>query len=458
MRFPHFVRLFILRDSEGDSPGAATKPIVSPEDFVTVFRPGAGVPSRRAVDLSLVRSGFEVALVESARNASRGRGSNPGAEFSSEEFSPKPGLGSALPPAFLSPPDSSSSSKRELPFARFRVDGIEANIEAAFESVGVTRTKGTTARVTLHFALDRGGGVVLEKATSKTEVPAGGSASKKTVVEGALFVTETTTSASTPSSLETEKSYKLKTQPPRRSDAELERERRTLRWLRARDSARAAADAALSALEGDALQTRDRLERFEERARTKVARKTNTETEMSPEARELENGKHSAEILRFSRKSLRSALTKALDAADDALVVFSATDITPSDAFDVAREIPEEHFVHDAWKKNNTTDTTFDAKRQLSVTRRLRRELADAADAFFGKNDFSLEDEDEEEEEDVEARDRERAEYDARVGRSRETDDARALVLELEDRIAELERDLEACRRGERAFGERVEL
>jgi hypothetical protein len=178
---------------------------------------------------------------------------------------------------------------------------------------------------------------------------------------------------------------------------------------------------------------------------------------MPPEARELENGKHSAEIL-STRKSLRSALTKALDAADDALVVFSATDITPSDAFDVAREIPEEHFVHDAWKKNNTTDTTFDAKRQLSVTRRLRRELADAADAFFGKNDFSLEDEDEEEEEDVEARDRERAEYDARVGRSRETDDARALVLELEDRIAELERDLEACRRGERAFGERVEL
>jgi hypothetical protein len=322
----------------------------------------------------------------------------------------------------------------------------------------VTRTKGTTARVTLHFALDRGGGVVLEKATSITEVPAGGSASKKTVVEGALFVTETTTSASTSSSLETENSYKLKTQPPRRSDAELERERRTLRWLRARDSARAAAEAALSALEGDALQTRDRLERFEERARKKVARKTNTETEMPPEARELENGKHSAEILRFSRKSLRSALTKALDAADDALVVFSATDMTPSDAFDVAREIPEEHFVHDAWKKNNTTDTTFDAKRQLSVTRRLRRELADAADAFFGKNDFSLEDEDEEEEEDVEARDRERAEYDARVGRSRETDDARALVLELEDRIAELERDLEACRRGERAFGERVEL
>jgi hypothetical protein len=411
------------------------------------------------VDLSLVRSGFEVALVESARNASRGRGSNPAAEFK-EELSPRPGLGSALPPAFLSPPDSSSSSsssKRELPFARFRVDGVEANIEAAFESVGVTRTKGTTARVTLHFALDRGGGVVLEKATSKTEVPAGGSASKKTVVEGALFVTETTTSASTSSFLETEKSYKLKTQPPRRSDAELERERRTLRWLRARDSARAAADAALSALEGDALQTRDRLERFEERARTKVARKTNTETEMSPEARELENGKHSAEIL-STRKSLRSALTKALDAADDALVVFSATDITPSDAFDVAREIPEEHFVHDAWKRNNTTDTTFDAKRQLSVTRRLRRELADAADAFFGKNDFSLEDEDEEEEEDVEARDRERAEYDARVGRSRETDDARALVLELEDRIAELERDLEACRRGERAFGERVEL
>ena len=288
-------------------------------------------------------------------------------------------------------------------------------------------------------------------------MPAGGSASRVTVVEGALFVTETTTSASTPASLETEKSYKLKTQPPRRSDAELARERRTLRWLRARDSARAAADAALSALEGDALQTRDRLERFEERARKKVARKTNTETETPPEARELENGKNSAEIL-STRKSLRSALTKALDAADDALVVFSATDITPSDAFDVAREIPEEHFVHDAWKQNNTTDTTFDAKRQLSVTRRLRRELADAADAFFGKSDFSLEDEDEEEEEDVEARDHERAEYDARVGRSRETDDARALVLELEDRIAELERDLEACRRGERAFGERVEL
>ena len=193
-----------------------------------------------------------------------------------------------------------------------------------------------------------------------------------------------------------------------------------------------------------------------ERAK-KVARKRNTETEKPPDARELENGKHSAEIL-STRKSLRSALTKALDAADDALVVFSATDITPSDAFDVAREISEEHFVHDAWKENNTIDTTFDAKRQLSVTRRLRRELADAADAFFGKSDFSLEDEDEEEEEDVEARDHERAEYDARVGRSRETDDARALVLELEDRIAELERDLEACRRGERAFGERVEL
>jgi hypothetical protein len=93
------------------------------------------------------------------------------------------------------------------------------------------------------------------------------------------------------------------------------------------------------------------------------------------------------------------------------------------------------------------------------VTRRLRRELADAADAFFGKNDFSLEDEDEEEEEDVEARDRDAFDQgSARVGRSRETDDARALVLELEDRIAELERDLEACRRGERAFGERVEL
>jgi hypothetical protein len=92
------------------------------------------------------------------------------------------------------------------------------------------------------------------------------------------------------------------------------------------------------------------------------------------------------------------------------------------------------------------------------VTRRLRRELADAADAFFGPSDFSLEDEDEEEE-DVEARDRDAFDQgSARVGRSRETDDARALVLELEDRIAELERDLEACMRGERAFAERVEL
>ena len=440
--FPHFVRLFMLRADE-----TKTKTIVSPEDFVTVFRPGAGVPSRRAVDLDLVRSGFEVALVESARNASRVRGSHPDAEGSSE-VSPRPGLRSALPPAFLEPEasdSSSSSSRRELPFARFRVDGVEANVASAFESVGLVPAKGATARVTLHFALDRGGVVALERATSATEVPAGDT--RVTVVEGTLRVTETTTSTS----LETFTSTKT-TQPPRRSETELERERRTLRWLRARDEARAAADAALSALEGDALRTRDRLERFETRAK-KAARatqtKTKTKTKTPPEALDENLNSASSE----TRKRLRSALTKALDAADVALVFFSATDPSSENSFEVA--LDRAHFEHDAStrQKNNTA---FDAKRQLSATRRLRRELADAADAFFGTSAFSFVGEDEEEEEDVSS-DRERdRDRDARAGRSRETDDARALVLELEDRVAELERDLEACRRGE--FSARVEL
>ena len=429
--FPHYVRLFMLR-----AEGAKTKTIVSPEDFVTVFRPGAGVPSRRAVDLDLVRSGFEVALVESARNASRVRGSHPDAEGSSE-VSPRPGLRSALPPAFLEPEasdsssSSSSSSRLELPFARFRVDGVEANVASAFESVGLVPAKGAVARVTLHFALDRGGVVALERATSATEVPAGDT--RVTVVEGALRVTETTTSTS----VETV-TKKKKTQPPRRSELELERERRTLRWLRARDEARAAADAALSALEGDALRTRDRLERFET--------KTKTKTKTPPEALDENLTSASSE----TRKRLRSALTKALDAADDALVFFSATDPSSENVFEVA--LDRAHFEHDASTKNNTA---FDAKRQLSATRRLRRELADAADAFFGTSAFSFVGEDEEEEEDVRERDRER-DRDARAGRLRETDDARALVLELEDRVAELERDLEACRRGE--FSARVEL
>ena len=429
--FPHYVRLFMLR-----AEGAKTKTIVSPEDFVTVFRPGAGVPSRRAVDLDLVRSGFEVALVESARNASRVRGSHPDAEGSSE-VSPRPGLRSALPPAFLEPEasdSSSSSSRRELPFARFRVDGVEANVASAFESVGLVPAKGATARVTLHFALDRGGVVALERATSATEVPAGDT--RVTVVEGTLRVTETTTSTS----LETFTSTKT-TQPPRRSETELERERRTLRWLRARDEARAAADAALSALEGDALRTRDRLERFETKRKTK--------TKTPPEALDEPSTSASSE----TRKRLRSALTKALDAADVALVFFSATDPSSENSFEVA--LDRAQFEHDAStrQKNNTA---FDAKRQLSATRRLRRELADAADAFFGTSAFSFVGEDEEEEEDVSS-DRERdRDRDARAGRSRETDDARALVLELEDRVAELERDLEACRRGE--FSARVEL
>jgi hypothetical protein len=187
--------------------------------------------------------------------------------------------------------------------------------------------------------------------------------------------------------------------------AELEAERRALRWLRSRDEARAAADAAASALEGDALRTRDRLERALERA---------TRASRGDEARErADEGEDVA--------ALRLALEKALDAADDAL---AATFLAETDSSDSSH--PE-------------SSSAFDAKRRVSATRRLRRELVDAADAFFER--VREDEEDEEERNPIKNNGHSSSDGESEA-------DAARLVLELEDRVAELERDLDACRRG----------
>ena len=356
--FPRFVSLVVTEKIS--SPSAS-------RGSVAVFRPGAGVPSRRDVVLARVRSGFEVALVESETEEN-------------------------LTDENLTETDTKHFEPRV--FARFKVEGVEANVASAFASLGSARegdpdSKKRIARiaaygisVTLRFAVDRGGVVTLEKATSAVEVREGSAE----VVEGALRVTET--------ELEPEPDpYTGRFGKSRL--AELEAERRALRWLRSRDEARAAADAAASALEGDALRTRDRLERAVERA-TRAS---------SPgdEARE-------------DVAATRFALEKALDAADDAL---AAT------------------FFPDSDSNDSNDSSAFDAKRRVSATRRLRRELVDAADAFFER---VREDEEDEEEKNPNVS----SSSDALSSEA----DAAKLVLELEDRVAELERDLDACRRG----------
>ena len=152
----------------------------------------------------------------------------------------------------------------------------------------------------------------------------------------------------------------------------------------------------------DALRTRDRLERALERV---------TRASRGDEARErADEGEDVA--------ALRLALEKALDAADDAL---AATFLAETDSSDSSH--PE-------------SSSAFDAKRRVSATRRLRRELVDAADAFFER---VREDEEDEEERNPNV-------FSSSDGESEA--DAAKLVLELEDRVAELERDLDACRRG----------
>ena len=361
--FPRFVSLVVTEKiSEKISSPSASR------GSVAVFRPGAGVPSRRDVVLARVRSGFEVALVESETE---------------ENLTEK------------------DTKKNSRVFARFKVEGVEANVASAFASLGSARegdpdSKKRIARiaaygisVTLRFAVDRGGVATLEKATSAVEVREGSAE----VVEGALRVTET--------ELEPEPDpYAGRFGKSRL--AELEAERRALRWLRSRDEARAAADAAASALEGDALRTRDRLERAVERA-TRAS---------SPgdEARE-------------DVAATRFALEKALDAADDALAATFFPDSDSNDSND---------------SNDSESSSAFDAKRRVSATRRLRRELVDAADAFFER---VREDEEDEEEKNPNV-------SSSSDGEKSSEADAAKLVLELEDRVAELERDLDACRRG----------
>ena len=359
--FPRFVKLVVTeKNSEKISSPSASR------GSVAVFRPGAGVPSRRDVVLARVRSGFEVALVESETE---------------ENLTEK------------------DTKKNSRVFARFKVEGVEANVASAFASLGSARegdpdSKKRIARiaaygvsVTLRFAVDRGGVVTLEKATSAVEVREGSAE----VVEGALRVTET--------ELEPEPDpYTGRFGKSRL--AELEAERRALRWLRSRDEARAAADAAASALEGDALRTRDRLERAVERA---------TRASRGDEARE-------------DVAATRFALEKALDAADDALAATFFPDSDSNDSND---------------SNDSESSSAFDAKRRVSATRRLRRELVDAADAFFER---VREDEEDEEEKNPNVS----SSSDALSSEA----DAAKLVLELEDRVAELERDLDACRRG----------
>ena len=350
--FPRFVRLVVTENVSSPRPSAEISSPSALRGSVAVFRPGAGVPSRRDVVLARVRSGFEVALVESETE----------------------------------PNDDLNEKATGSVFARFKVEGVEANVASAFASLGLDPdpTARIAARVTLRFAVDRGGVATLEKATSAVEVREGSAE----VVEGALRVTETETEIRGGTRL-----------------AELEAERRALRWLRSRDEARAAADAAASALEGDALRTRDRLERSLERA---------TRASRGDEARErADEGEDVA--------ALRLALEKALDAADDAL---AATFLAETDSSDSSH--PE-------------SSSAFDAKRRVSATRRLRRELVDAADAFFER--VREDEEDEEERNPIKNNGHSSSDGESEA-------DAARLVLELEDRVAELERDLDACRRG----------
>ena len=138
--------------------------------------------------------------------------------------------------------------------------------------------------------------------------------------------------------------------------------------------------------------------------------------------------------------SSRAALENALDAADAFFALETAAFTTHGD--DDSNP-----------NRSDFEASRFDAKRRLSAARRARRELADAADAFF-----ALVREEEEDDEDFFS-DADRGD-DATLGDERDTshremDGARAsaLVLELEDRVAELERDLAECARGEKGSG-----
>ena len=178
-----------------------------------------------------------------------------------------------------------------------------------------------------------------------------------------------------------------------------------------RATSRAAADAAASALEGDALhRTRDRLTRVGEGdARFADTRRARN----APTRRRRRRVAVGWKKPRSSRRSPQSA--------------YAATPFWLK-RIQAIRAIP-------------ASSSAFDAKRRVSPRQSAAApELVDAAHAFFER---VREDEEGSEEE------RNPIKKNGHSSSDGESEaDAARLVLELEDRVAELERDLDACRRG----------
>ena len=291
--YPHLMKAFVLSGSDKNSENNVEH---------VLFRPGASVPSRNVVSLDLVRDDtLVIALTETARTRALEAAAH------SEETEKKTELdvfgrvvssqtnesGSVLPPsAFPSP------------FATYRVTGVHGAVKKAFVSAGQTAAAGATGTVRLHFALDRSGLVVFEKATVEVEVADTGTdtntdktgkgttkkekETKPTRVVGALVVTEVSNDDSFSTKL---------------AETEIDRQRKILRWLRKRDASKLEKDAALSALEGDALRLRDRLERSVMRGE---------DTEKLQEKQNLENVLHLVDLFLSTETETELEETKLL--------------------------------------------------------------------------------------------------------------------------------------------------
>ena len=262
--YPHVLKASIVT-------GAGTGTVET-----TVFRPGAPIPSRRVIDIDLVRDDtLVVKLMETARSTvgdeHSGTKENQNAPREVDVFGryiwqgQHFRRGSSLPPVFHS---SDTLDSTPSPFVSYEISGVVDALKKAFASVGQTAAPGATAKVQLHFALDRSGVVVFEKATVDVEVveisekqdttkdsskgkkkkgskKESDTSPKPKIITSALLVTEVSSQTNL-------------------SDASISRERHLLKWLRQRDEEKLKSDAAASQLEGDVLQARDRLERLVE--------------------------------------------------------------------------------------------------------------------------------------------------------------------------------------------------
>jgi|AntAceMinimDraft_1070359.scaffolds.fasta_scaffold06538_1 hypoxia up-regulated 1 len=255
-----------------------------------LFKSGTQLPQRRVIEVPAVNDDIEVHLVEAAKPAGSG---NSGSDQNGPSLA---GGGSRLPASV----GASRSGSDPAPFAGYQITGLKAAVRAFAKTEETARTKRAAKRdkdkksgkgkstekdraveegdaaplptsigLLLHFAFNRQGLVVLEKAmvspTEKTKPP-----TEK------LALLDLAGAAQAPASNGVDKSGSKRGariyQPQPMTAAQRRRGAGVLAALRDRDARRAAADAAVSELERDILAVRQRLESIDEIQEAEVMR------------------------------------------------------------------------------------------------------------------------------------------------------------------------------------------